>query len=1001
MSINVGAVDFEMLLNSNPFNRGLKSANNAIKSSGIENSLKKIGKLAIAAFSVKAITDFTKECLNLGSDLAEVQNVVGVTFGDLNSQVDTFAQNAIEQFGLGQTVAKKYVGTFGAMAKAFNFSNEEALKMSETLTGLTGDVASFYNLSSELAFTKLKSVFTGETETLKDLGIVMTQTALDEYAMANGFGKTTAKMTEQQKTALRYQFVLDKLSIAQGDFARTSDGWANQTRVLSLRFNELKASLGQGFINLFTPIVQGINWVIARLQVLADAFKTFTEFITGKKADASGGIGSTAADIANVTNSAEEASSAVSGIGGSAKKAKKELQNLANFDNLNVLQKPDTYTGSGGGVGSSGLEGLDFGASFQDSINQANSGLDVFKNKAKEILGIFKDGFEISFGDTNFDGILKHLGNIKNAIIAIWTDKDVLNSAKQMADVFLYSLGQMTGAIARIGKNIVENLVGSIDKYLSENVDRIKNFICKMFNITSDDMTLTGNLWQALGEISDVFSSDTAKQIGANIIAMFSNPFMSVIELCTKLIADLRKILFQPIIDNAEEIKKSIENTLKPIEKFTSTLADAFTHVGDTLNKVYDEHMKPLFDSIQTGLSDTFGKFLSVYNEYIAPFIERASEAFGTLWNDHLKPLFDKIGEFIGSVMDLIKTLWETILKPMIDWLVENVLPVLTPIFEAIWNAVSNLFGAIGDMIGGIIDVFKGLIDFISGVFSGDWEKAWEGIKTFFTGIWETIEGFISTIWESIKGIVDIAVNTIWSIITMVFNSIKDFFVNIWNGICEFFSTIWNVMNKFVQDSINKIKTAISFALEKIRSIWEKIWNSLSESVQRIFTNIWNFIKNIINSILGGIESMVNGVIRGINKMVDAINNIKFDIPDWVPGLGGKSFGFNIAKVGELTLPRLAEGGFVKANTPQLVMIGDNKNQGEVVAPEGKMLDMILTALKMFKAQEGEQNTKSGQAIEIILNCEGSMAQLMRLIKIELDKESQRRGSKLIIGGTS
>ena len=166
MSTNVGSVDFELLLNSNPFNKGLKDTTNTIKSSGIENSLKKIGKLAVAAFSVKAIVNFGKECIDLGSNLTEVQNVVDVTFGNLNR----FAENAITQFGLGQTVTKKYVGTFGAMAKAFNFSNKEALAMSETLTGLTGDVASFYNLSSDEAYTKLKSVFTGETETLKDLG---------------------------------------------------------------------------------------------------------------------------------------------------------------------------------------------------------------------------------------------------------------------------------------------------------------------------------------------------------------------------------------------------------------------------------------------------------------------------------------------------------------------------------------------------------------------------------------------------------------------------------------------------------------------------------------------------------------------------------------------------------------------------------------------------------------------------------------------------------------
>ena len=324
MSTNVGAVDFELLLNSNPFNKGLKSTSNTIKNSGIENSLKKIGKLAITAFSIKSIVNFGKECINLGSDLAEVQNVVDVTFGSLNAEVNKFAENAIEKFGLGQTVTKKYVGTFGAMAKAFNFSNKEALAMSETLTGLVGDVASFYNLSSDLAYTKLKSVFTGETETLKDLGVVMTQNALDQYALANGYGKTTAKMSEQEKVALRYKFVMDKLSLANGDFARTSDSWANQTRVLSLRFNELKATLGQGFINIFTPIVKGINLVISKLQVLANAFKSFTEMIFGNA-----GRDNNSSTVSNLATDASNASDAVSGIGDSAKKNSKRFEKLS------------------------------------------------------------------------------------------------------------------------------------------------------------------------------------------------------------------------------------------------------------------------------------------------------------------------------------------------------------------------------------------------------------------------------------------------------------------------------------------------------------------------------------------------------------------------------------------------------------------------------------------------------------------------------------------------
>ena len=202
-------------------------------------------------------------------------------------QVDKFAKSAAGSFGLSETMAKKYTGTFGAMAKAFGFSEKQALDMGATLTGLAGDVASFYNLSQDEAYTKIKSVFTGETESLKDLGVVMTQTALDSYALANGFGKTTDQMSEAEKVALRYSFVQKQLSAATGDFSRTSQSWANQVRILSLQFQSLKASIGQGLINVFLPVLRMINTLIGRLVTLADAFKSFTELITGNKSSGS------------------------------------------------------------------------------------------------------------------------------------------------------------------------------------------------------------------------------------------------------------------------------------------------------------------------------------------------------------------------------------------------------------------------------------------------------------------------------------------------------------------------------------------------------------------------------------------------------------------------------------------------------------------------------------------------------------------------------------------
>lgn len=242
------------------------------------NAVQKITKRIAAAFAAKKIFDFGKKAVNLGSDLAEVQNVVDSTFGDgseATKTINQFAQNAAAQFGLSETMAKRYAGTFGAMGKAFGFANKDAAEMSTTLTGLAGDVASFYNITQDEAYTKLKSVFTGETESLKELGVVMTQTALDQYALQNGFGKTTKSMTEQEKVALRYRFVLDKLSTASGDFSRTSGSWANQVRLLKLQFESLAATIGQVLIAALTPAIRALNAFMGALVKAANTFKSF------------------------------------------------------------------------------------------------------------------------------------------------------------------------------------------------------------------------------------------------------------------------------------------------------------------------------------------------------------------------------------------------------------------------------------------------------------------------------------------------------------------------------------------------------------------------------------------------------------------------------------------------------------------------------------------------------------------------------------------------------
>lgn len=845
MSTNVGAVDFELLLNSNPFNKGLKNASSNIKSSGIESMLGKIGKAAIAAFSVKAVVDFTKSCLDLGSNLSEVQNVVDVTFGNLNSEVNKFAQNAIEQFGLGQTVTKKYVGTFGAMAKAFDFNNQAALEMSKTLTGLTGDVASFYNMSSDEAFTKLKSVFTGETETLKDLGIVMTQTALDQYAMANGFGKTTAKMSEQEKTALRYQFVLDKLSLAQGDFARTSDSWANQTRVLSLRFDELKATLGQGFINLFTPIVQGINWVLSKLQVLADAFKSFTEFITGKKSDSSSGIGSIATDLTNVTNSADNASSAVSGIGSSAKKTAKDMKSLASFDTAQVLQSNSDSTSSGGGTGVG--SGINFGNALSETMKDSSSDIaNIFGNiDFTPLINSFnklKEAAEPII--TNIKDGLKWLYDNVLVPLAKWTIEDLLPAFLNLLAGALKVLNPLIEAFEPIFQWFWDNFLQPIASWTG-------GVIVDSLNSLADILTNIGN-W-----MSENQGVVTGMEIA--ILGFFGAwkvvELMSFIQQAGGVIAALG-LLKSAILGN-----------------IAAKIADKAETVALTLM-----YAKDFVVSIASGT---------------AALVKQAAQ-----WVANTAM---KVADTAATIASTAATTAAT----AATWLFNAALTVLT-------SPITLVIAAIAALVAGIILLVK------------NWDtvkeagaKCWEGIKN----AWNSAkEWFNTTVIEPVKNFFE----SLW-------NSVTNKAFDAWNQIKNTFSSVGSWFTNIFQQAYNGITKVFS----NIKNFFSGIWNSIKNTFSTLGTNIGNAISGAvkagINGVISLIEKTINSAIGLINGGIDLINNI--------PGV-------SIGHVGNLNLPRLAEGGYVKANTPQLAVIGDNKTHGEIVAPEDKLLNLYKQANK-------------------------------------------------------
>lgn len=186
----------------------------------LSGSLGKIATMMASAFAVKQLITFGKACTEVASNLQEVQNVVDTAFGSMTYKMEEFADSAIDMYGISKLTAKQTGSTFMAMAKGLGMSAENASDMAISLTALSADMSSFYNVSQDAASVALKSIFTGETETLKQYGIVMTQTNLQEYARQQGITKNIQKMTQAEQVQLRYNYVLSQTTLAQGILQR-------------------------------------------------------------------------------------------------------------------------------------------------------------------------------------------------------------------------------------------------------------------------------------------------------------------------------------------------------------------------------------------------------------------------------------------------------------------------------------------------------------------------------------------------------------------------------------------------------------------------------------------------------------------------------------------------------------------------------------------------------------------------------------------------------------
>ena len=621
---------------------------------GVSKAFKKL-KTGIVALGIGKVI---KDSIQTGMDAVESDSLFETSLGKSADAVRAWSDEVSSALGLNAVAVRKNTGTIYNMTSSMGLAEDSALKMSKGISLLSEDMASFYNLSSDEAFNKLRAGLTGEAEGLKALGILVDENTVKQVAYSEGIAQNGAELTQQQKVMARYVAIMKQTGNAQGDLARTIDSPSNQLRILKNNISQAGLALS----NLFMPIIKAVlPWLNALAQLVTQALNSLASFF-----GLTGG-GETADDTEKIANN-------VGGLSGdlddATKSAKKMKGALAGFDEMNTVSdnSSDSAGSSGGGV--SGGTGFNLDE-YNAHLDWINSSTDAIAEKIKSAFAGVGD-----FLKTTWDNV--------------WNSEPVQS---------------FVGAVQEYGSFLWEY-------WSTLGGDLVENIGMTWGNIE-------GNLSTYLGNMSTLWSTFwTDVQAG---IAEWG----------------------QPIIDGVSQLFNSIwQDAIDPaVQQMTKIWAD----FSGILLELWNKHGQPLIDNIGEFVAGTIELFQRIWDKILMPIITPFLETLSWLWDKHISGLIKKVGDFVGKLVNGALEIWNKFIQPIVLAILNNLAPVWSYICSLVTGVLGTLIAEISDVVGGIIEFFGGVIDFITGIFTGNWKKAWEGVKSIFGGIIDALAGLFKT----------------------------------------------------------------------------------------------------------------------------------------------------------------------------------------------------------------------------------------------------------------
>lgn len=903
--------------------------NLAFKSLG--STVSRLGGLLASVLGPIALIALVKQCIELGSAVNEVQNVVDTAFGSMAYKMEAFASTAITQFGMSQLAAKKTGSTYMAMAKGMGIAADKASDMSIALTGLTGDVASFYNISQDEAATKLKSVFTGETESLKDLGVVMTQTNLEQYALSKGITKSISAMTQAEQTTLRYQYVMNALNMASGDFAKTQDSWANQTRILAMQMQQLGANIGSILTTVLTPAVKVLNDIVANLVHATSVISAAIVSLFGGQIQQNTAIAGSASAAADAEN---ELAAGITGAANAAKKAQ------AGFDELNILQSD---TGGGGSGGASG--GIGSTSTSSETSYEQGKGLDTAEiERAAEIIKKIADWVPVIAATL---GGLK-LGRFISDLVTANTKADTLKGTIAL-------LGKKAGIT--IGVTLAIAGIALEGKGIADAISQGLNGI-NFAEILGGGLVITGGSALLGKSIASMLSTAFADSAITKALASFGTKMG--VEISTASAEALATTTAKAATVGGTALAASIGAIVAGIPMYITGIYDAIVNGLDWLNAALTAAGSTLAGA---GIGMLIGGPIGAGIGALVGLAVGAITDLGILIAQNWDAIWAWLVEAWATVCESITAAWEwvcALFATVGEWFYTNVIAPVADFFVGLWNGIATAAGVCWDGIVGFFtpavewfsQLFGSIFQTISDIFynigviaSGCWEiiqKVWEIVSEWFdTHVIQPVSSFFSNMWTSIKTFA----TDCWKGIQAVFKTIGSWIdTNVIKPVTGFFSRMWDGLKNGAVQAWNGIKSAFGSVATWFKDIFSTAW----AGVVQVFSVAGEIFVNIKDGILSAFKTVVNGIITGINNVVavpfnginSALNTIKN-----IEIVGLHPFSF-LRTINVPQIPYLAQGAVLPPNKPFMAVVGDQKHGTNVEAPLATIQEAVSMVMK-------------------------------------------------------